>query len=134
MNMIKQKTIRRFAWMLSMGVALYCGRLLFRTYTRVLIADGIVWEYVGGNNSRILQKGLLIMGPGGIELADHGEYIVGMCHYGDTCKASWFVINKISGAIVEDDHLYKVASRLRDDGITNFNYSCLKTFQSWKRR
>ena len=89
-----------------MGVALYCGRLLFRTYTRVLIADGIVWEYVGGNNSRILQKGLLIMGPGGIELADHGEYIVGMCHYGDTCKASWFVINKISGAIVEDDHLY----------------------------
>lgn len=116
---------------------LHCGWLVLRMRCRIALSDGFEWEYIGENISRIIKDGKTVLGPGGIEVEDKGPFIIGMCLDADTCRSSWFIIEKETRRLRAAEHIDQLMANsemLSQACAETNNPLCLKTFQSWKQR
>ncbi|MBR1921596.1 MAG: hypothetical protein IJ829_06300 [Kiritimatiellae bacterium] len=114
------------------GVALCCGLLAWRIHSRAALADGFVWEYLGDNNSRIVSRGETVVGPGGIELEDRGDCIVGMC-LDDNFRTFWFMIDKKARTVAKGDSIHDLQKNPRVPDAKPRSPRRLMTFQSWQK-
>lgn len=96
-----------FLLLLVLGVA-FVVVVRHRQNNRLRLGHDLYWEYRGNNSSCIVSSGVVLVGPGGIELEEFASVFVGQCYHEDACRSTWFLVYKGSNKIVSGNSFEKL--------------------------